>query len=112
MTALTPANVLKLRCTNSMGGHPLSANGAFPILFALGQIPQNRPPQAVVRFTHQNSATLLHVQDLNVRYGNKTVVEPMSFSLSPGQTLSLEGESASGNTSTTTALPGVIPRNS
>src|SRR5690625_2226401 len=111
MTALTPANVLKLRCTNSMGGHPLSANGAFPMRFSLGQRPQNRPPQAVVRFTHQNSATLLHVQDLNVRYGNKTVVEPMSFSLSPGQTLALVGESGSGKTSTALALCGLLPRN-
>src|SRR5690625_7292550 len=110
MTALTPANVLKLRCTNSMGGHPLSANGAFPMRFSLGQRPKNRPPQAVVRFTHQNAATLLHVEDLNARYGNTTAVAPMSFSPSPGQTLALVGESAACKTSTALALCGFVPR--
>ena len=111
MTALTPDNEFSLHCTNSMGGHPLSANGVFPVRFSLGDRPHGELTQAIDTAAHQKHHFLLQVQDLTVRYGRKTVVEPMNFSLAQGQTLALVGESGSGKTTTALALCGLLPRN-
>src|SRR5690625_2080925 len=112
MTALTPDNEFSLHCTNSMGGHPLSANGVFPVRFSLGDRPHGELTQAIDTAAHQKHHFLLQVQDLTVRYGRKTVVEPMNFSLAQGQTLALVGESGSGKTTTALALCGLLDRKS
>src|SRR3954464_169529 len=46
------------------------------------------------------SASLLDVRDLAVAFRGQTVVEGVSFSLNPGETLALVGESGSGKSVT------------
>ncbi|HLR30528.1 MAG TPA: ABC transporter ATP-binding protein, partial [Paenalcaligenes sp.] len=111
MTVLIPDNEFSLHCTNSVGGHPLSANGVFPVRFSLGDTPRDDQLQVLDTPSRENPASLLHVQNLTIRYGSKTVVEPMSFTLCQGQTLALVGESGSGKTTTALALCGLLPRN-
>jgi ABC-type glutathione transport system ATPase component len=55
------------------------------------------------------SNPVLSVQDLVVRYGPTTVIDGVSFDLSPGETLSLVGESGSGKTTIGRAILGLAP---
>ncbi len=52
--------------------------------------------------------TLLNVQDLSVKFGDKTVVNRISFSLEAGERLALVGESGSGKTITALSLLGLV----
>jgi peptide/nickel transport system ATP-binding protein len=60
-------------------------------------------------------APLLEVTDLSVSFtGHKettTVVDHVSFSVRPGETLGIVGESGSGKTVSSLALVGLLPRN-
>jgi peptide/nickel transport system ATP-binding protein len=55
------------------------------------------------------NAPLLHVRNLTVAFGEKTVVDSLSFSISAGQTLGLVGESGSGKSATSLALLRLLP---
>jgi peptide/nickel transport system ATP-binding protein len=55
------------------------------------------------------NAPLLHVRNLTVAFGEKTVVDSLSFSISRGQTLGLVGESGSGKSATSLALLRLLP---
>jgi len=52
--------------------------------------------------------TLLSVKDLRVRFGDKTVVDGVSFDLAAGEKLALVGESGSGKTLTALSLLGLV----
>ena len=52
---------------------------------------------------------LLEVNDLTIAFGPRTVVDRISFTLYPGQTLGLVGESGSGKSATSLALLGLLP---
>ena len=51
---------------------------------------------------------LLHVENLRVAFGAKTVVEGVGFSIAPGEKLALVGESGSGKSVTALALLGLL----
>jgi peptide/nickel transport system ATP-binding protein len=55
------------------------------------------------------NAPLLDVCNLTVAFGEKTVVDSISFSISRGQTLGLVGESGSGKSATSLALLRLLP---
>jgi oligopeptide/dipeptide ABC transporter ATP-binding protein len=61
-----------------------------------------------------SSTALVEVRDLRVRfpasYGERAVVDGVSFTLEPGETLGLVGESGSGKTLIGRALLGYLPR--
>ncbi len=61
-----------------------------------------------------NSATLLDIRDLSVYFRNGTretqVTRDVSFSIAPGETVGLVGESGCGKTVTGLALMGLLPR--
>jgi len=52
--------------------------------------------------------TLLSVKDLSVKFGDKTVVNRISFSIEAGERLALVGESGSGKTITALSLLGLV----
>ena len=52
---------------------------------------------------------LLEVRDLSVAFAHKPVVDSISFTLAPGQTLGLVGESGSGKSATSLALMRLLP---
>ena len=54
--------------------------------------------------------TLLAVENLTVRFGERPVVHDASFTLSRGETLAIVGESGSGKSITALALLGLIPQ--
>jgi peptide/nickel transport system ATP-binding protein len=54
---------------------------------------------------------LLNVIDLSVAFGDQTVVDNISFSLAPGETLALVGESGSGKSMTALAVLRLLPAN-
>jgi len=51
----------------------------------------------------------LRVEDLHVRYGQRHVVQGVSFSVAPGQTLAIVGESGCGKSSTALAIARLLP---
>ncbi len=53
---------------------------------------------------------LLSVRDLNIRFGDKTVVQGVGFDLRPGEKLALVGESGSGKTVTALSLLKLLPQ--
>jgi len=53
--------------------------------------------------------SLLHVDNLTIRYGRTTAVSGLSFSLRAGECVGLVGESGSGKTQTALALLGLLP---
>lgn len=55
--------------------------------------------------------SLLDVNNLCVRYGDRAVVENLSFSVEQGDSLGLVGESGSGKTQTALAILGLLPDN-
>ena len=52
---------------------------------------------------------LLEVEALSVRFGDKAVVDDVSFQLEPGERLGIIGESGSGKSMTCLALLGLLP---
>lgn len=52
---------------------------------------------------------LVEVRNLTIRFGGRTVVDDVSFSLDSGQRLGIIGESGSGKTLTSLALIGLLP---
>ena len=55
------------------------------------------------------SSPLLEVRNLTIAFGNKTVVDSISFALMPAETLGLVGESGSGKSATSLALLRLLP---
>jgi len=54
--------------------------------------------------------SLLEVNGLSIRYGDTAVVDEVSFSVSPGESVGLVGESGSGKSQTALAIVGLLPR--
>lgn len=54
--------------------------------------------------------SLLEINKLSVRYGDATVVNELSFSVSQGESIGLVGESGSGKSQTAMAILGLLPR--
>ena len=52
---------------------------------------------------------LLEVEALTIAFGERTVVDRISFAIEPGQTLGLVGESGSGKSATSLALLRLLP---
>ena len=52
---------------------------------------------------------LLEVDSLTIAFGTRTVVDNISFTLAPGETLGLVGESGSGKSATSLALLRLLP---
>ncbi len=52
---------------------------------------------------------LLDISKLTVAFGAKKVVDEISFTIAPGETLGLVGESGSGKSATSLALLGLLP---
>ena len=53
---------------------------------------------------------ILEVNNLNVAFGDRTVVENLNFSLCRGETLGIVGESGSGKSVSTLSLMGLLPK--
>ena len=54
--------------------------------------------------------SLLEVEGLSVKYGDAAVVDDVSFTVSPGESVGLVGESGSGKSQTALAVLGLLPR--
>jgi len=52
---------------------------------------------------------LLEARDLSISFGDRVVVDRISFALAPGETLGLVGESGSGKSATSLALLRLLP---
>jgi peptide/nickel transport system ATP-binding protein len=55
------------------------------------------------------NSPLLEVSNLSIAFDTKTVVDSISFTLAPGETLGLVGESGSGKSATSLALLRLLP---
>jgi peptide/nickel transport system ATP-binding protein len=55
--------------------------------------------------------TILLVKNLNIAFGESTVVSNLNFALEKGKTLAIVGESGSGKSVTSLALMGLLPKN-
>ena len=55
------------------------------------------------------SQPLLSVEHLSVRFGTATVVNDVSFSIAPGETLAVVGESGSGKSTLARVVTGLLP---
>ncbi len=51
----------------------------------------------------------LEISDLTIRFGERVVVDAVSFSVAPGERFGIIGESGSGKSLTTLAIPGLLP---
>src|SRR5688572_29266002 len=60
--------------------------------------------------TESRLKPLLQVQDLRIAYGDKPVVDGVSFELAAGESLALVGGSGSGKTRIALALLGLLER--
>lgn len=56
-----------------------------------------------------NQSAILQVHNLNIKFGEVTAVESLSFDLSKGKTLAIVGESGSGKSVTAFSLLGLLP---
>ena len=54
--------------------------------------------------------SLLQIENLGIRYGDTDVVQDLSFSLQPGESVGMVGESGSGKTQTALAILGLLPQ--
>ena len=59
--------------------------------------------------THSKAATLLKVEGLSLRVGNKTLLDNISFTIKQGEVFSLVGESGSGKSLTSLAIMRLLP---
>src|SRR6056297_457699 len=55
------------------------------------------------------NAPILSVRDLNVSFGNTTVVHDLNFEIASGSTLAVVGESGSGKSVTSLAIMALLP---
>ena len=62
----------------------------------------------VARIQANLQEPILGVQNLRIRFGDREVVDGISFSIAPGQTLGLVGESGSGKSATSLAIMGLL----
>ena len=62
-------------------------------------------------FADAAPAPLLEVENLSVHFGDTAIVESISFSLQPGDTLGIVGESGSGKSMTALAIMNLLPPN-
>ncbi|HVS79447.1 MAG TPA: ABC transporter ATP-binding protein [Candidatus Paceibacterota bacterium] len=58
--------------------------------------------------TERTKAAVLEVSDLQVRYGDFTAVDGVSFSVNPGEIFGLLGPNGAGKTSTLSAIEGLL----
>ncbi|WP_405485348.1 dipeptide ABC transporter ATP-binding protein [Nocardia sp. NBC_00511] len=58
---------------------------------------------------HDDTAPLLDIRDLVIRFGDRTVVDGVSLRVGRGETLALVGESGSGKSLTARAVLGLLP---
>jgi microcin C transport system ATP-binding protein len=57
----------------------------------------------------QTVTPLLTVENLTIRFGNRVVVDGVSFAVDAGETVALVGASGSGKTVSALAVPGLLP---
>ncbi|QKS48936.1 ATP-binding cassette domain-containing protein (plasmid) [Paenibacillus cellulosilyticus] len=67
---------------------------------------------AAVNVVGTEDASAVIVQDVQVMYGAKTIVQPISFTVKQGGITSLVGESGSGKTTMARAIYGLVPQQS
>jgi peptide/nickel transport system ATP-binding protein len=60
--------------------------------------------------TAETSRPLLSVEHLSIEFGNRRVVNDLSFALHSGKTLCIAGESGSGKSLTSLAIMGLLPK--
>ena len=80
---------------------PRHAEGASDGRSAEGREELNRPRRA--------EGPLLRVENLTVAFGSRRVVEGVSFTVDPGQSVALVGESGSGKSVTALSCLGLLP---
>jgi peptide/nickel transport system ATP-binding protein len=66
-------------------------------------------PRAIAYSDGMESAPLLEVKNLTIRFGQHSAVEDISFNINAGETLGLVGESGSGKSATSLALLRLLP---